>query len=232
MTSATPSAPSRPRRRSSRMPSRSFSTNPRSAPSSRSRASPTWPARSRPPCSGWARVSTASQRISPGRARPSSVRSGEISVGLTVLAVAIGAWLVYTAVLNVALLRLLPTDAPASSGQRTRASCSAAWRTRGSRCRPEAGGHVARLGRRRQEGEGVEEHAEPGHHDHEHPGRRLEVEQRADGPQPDPDHQPPRRRIPQAEAGVGDRADEVREDPRAWSRCTIASTSASPAVVA
>ena len=37
-----------------------------------------------------------------------NVRSGEIAAGLTVLAAAIGAWLVYTAVLNVALLRVLP----------------------------------------------------------------------------------------------------------------------------
>jgi len=37
-----------------------------------------------------------------------SVRSSEIVLGLTILAVAVGGWLAYSAILNVALLRLLP----------------------------------------------------------------------------------------------------------------------------
>lgn len=42
------------------------------------------------------------------------VRSDEITLLLTVLAVAAGAWLAYSALLNVALLRLLPGRRPAS----------------------------------------------------------------------------------------------------------------------
>jgi hypothetical protein len=41
-----------------------------------------------------------------------SVRSDEIVLGLTVLAIAVGAWLAYSAMLNVALLRLLPARPP------------------------------------------------------------------------------------------------------------------------
>jgi len=41
-----------------------------------------------------------------------SVRSSEIVLGLTILAVAVGGWLAYSAILNVALLRLLPARRP------------------------------------------------------------------------------------------------------------------------
>jgi uncharacterized phage infection (PIP) family protein YhgE len=44
-----------------------------------------------------------------------SVRSKEITLVLTVLAVAISAWLVYSAALNIALLRVLPRRGPRSA---------------------------------------------------------------------------------------------------------------------
>lgn len=48
-----------------------------------------------------------------------SVRSDQITLGLTVLAVVVAAWLAYSALLNVALLRLLPVRVPRRTGQRT-----------------------------------------------------------------------------------------------------------------
>lgn len=48
-----------------------------------------------------------------------NVRSDEITLGLTILAVAVGGWLAYSAMLNVALLRLLPVRGARPTRQRT-----------------------------------------------------------------------------------------------------------------